>query len=100
MHLSGRPELNGIGLRLFDDLMSLRDSIQHNIFAQALSILYYAGLLLVAILLFVYWCYSANYLLNSASQQLLDAEIEPLRWDHRLRQFLINLIHPGCWMAL
>ena len=82
-----------ITLPIYDRLLFLRELCVNNIFAQILGAFFFAGSLFVSIVLFVYWGSCACRVLAANDLELTDEEIEPMRWDKKLRTQLWHLFH-------
>ena len=82
-----------ITLPIYDRLLYFREICVDNVLAQILGALFFAGSLFVSIVLFVYWCSCACRILAANGLELTDEEIEPMRWDKKLRTQLWHLFH-------
>ena len=86
-------DISSAALSTFDRLVFIRDVCVNNFGVQILSSLFFAVSLFVSIILFVYWCSCAWRVLEADGMVLTEAEIEPMRWDRKLRNQLRSLFH-------
>jgi glucan phosphoethanolaminetransferase (alkaline phosphatase superfamily) len=79
---------------LYDELLYLRTLLLHNLASELLIAIYFLASFFAAVAMLLYWSFCAAQLLQSASEELTDAELESLRMDRRVLITLLYLIFP------
>ena len=92
------PPFSPALLRIYDDFLFLRAILLHNTFAQLLCALSFVVSLIISVVLFIYWSYSARCLFLASGESLTDAEMDALRWDRPIRETLWALFFPHRFM--
>ena len=81
-------------LVLYDELLYLRSLLVNNQATELLMALYFLASFFAAVTLLLYWIFCTAQLLQCASEELTDAELESLRLDRRVLSTLFHIILP------
>ena len=84
----GLRELSLVLPQYYDELLIIRSHCINNGPVQTLAALFFVGSLFISAALFIYWCFCAWHVLNAQGLELTGAEIEPMRWDRKIREHL------------
>lgn len=79
---------------LYDELLYIRSLLVNNQITQFLMAIYFLATFFAAVALILYWISCAVQLLQCASEELTDAELESLRMDRRVLTSLFYFIFP------